>query len=175
MHRRRDFIHTSLLGSAMLFSKNLFSSPPALIPGTVRNKPVVISTWDFGRAANAGAWQVLGKGGRALDAVEAGVKITEADPEINTVGYGGLPDRDGKVTLDSCIMDEKGGCGSVMCLEHIIHPVSVARLVMEKTPHIILSGDGALQFALTNGFTKENLLTPAAGKSLEGMVEECPL
>jgi N4-(beta-N-acetylglucosaminyl)-L-asparaginase len=135
------------------------------IQGPVRNKPIVLSTWDFGRAANAEAWKVLGRQGRALDAVEAGVKTTEADPLINTVGYGGLPDREGKVTLDSCIMDEKGGCGSVMCLEHIKHPVSVARLVMEKTPHVVLSGEGALQFALANGFKKENLLTPESEKA----------
>ena len=102
----------------------------------------------------------LQKGGRALDAVENGVKIPEADPTNQTIGYGGLPDRDGHVTLDACIMDEKYNCGSVMCLEYIMHPISVARLVMEKTPHICLTSDGALQFALANGFKKENLLTP---------------
>jgi N4-(beta-N-acetylglucosaminyl)-L-asparaginase len=92
------------------------------------------------------------------------VKIPEADPTNHSVGYGGLPDRDGFVTLDACIMDEKSNCGSVMCLEHIVHPISVARLVMEKTPHVVLSGDGALEFALANGFTKENLLTPESEK-----------
>ena len=104
----------------------------------------MISTWDFGKAANAAAWEVLSKQGRALDAVEAGVKIPEADPDNHSVGYGGLPDRDGHVTLDACIMDENSNCGSVMCLEYIVHPISVARLVMEKTPHIVLAGDGAL-------------------------------
>jgi N4-(beta-N-acetylglucosaminyl)-L-asparaginase len=108
---------------------------------------------------------VLGKGGRALDAVEAGVKIPEADPNNQSVGYGGLPDRDGHVTLDACIMDELYNCGSVMCLEHIMHPISVARLVMEKTPHVVLVGDGALQFALANGFEKINLLTPESEKA----------
>jgi N4-(beta-N-acetylglucosaminyl)-L-asparaginase len=127
--------------------------------------PIVISTWNFGQAANAAAWEVLGKGGRALDAVEAGVKIPEADPNNQSVGYGGLPDRDGKVTLDACIMDEFYNCGSVMALEHIMHPISVARLVMEKTPHIVLAGDGALQFALQNGFEKINLLTPESEKA----------
>jgi len=128
-------------------------------------KPIVISTWDFGKEANAGAWNILKNGGRALDAVEAGVRITEADPHNQSVGYGGLPDRDGRVTLDACIMDENANCGSVMCLEHIKHPISVARQVMEKTPHIVLSGEGALQFALANGFKKENLLTAESEKA----------
>ena len=118
----------------------------------------------LGQPANLGAWEILSIGGRALDAVEAGVKIPEADPKNHSVGYGGLPDRDGHVTLDACIMDEHYNCGSVMCLEHIVHPVSVARLVMERTPHVILSGEGALQFALANGFKKENLLTADSEK-----------
>jgi N4-(beta-N-acetylglucosaminyl)-L-asparaginase len=102
---------------------------------------------------------VLANGGRALDAVEAGARIPEGDPNETSVGLGGLPDRDGHVTLDACIMDESGNCGAVACLQHIVHPVSVARLVMEKTPHVMLTGDGALQFALANGFQKQELLT----------------
>lgn len=125
---------------------------------------MVISTWDFGQVANLEAWKTLIAGGRALDAVEAGVKIPEADASNHSVGYGGLPDRDGHVTLDACIMDEFYNCGSVMCLEHIKHPISVARMVMEKTPHVVLSGEGALQFALANGFIKENLMTPESEK-----------
>ena len=128
-------------------------------------KPVVISTWNFGMNANREAWKILSTGGRALDAVEAGARYTEADPSVQTVGYGGFPDRDGHVTLDSCIMDEHGNCGSVAVLEHIKHPVSVARMVMEKTPHIMLDGEGALQFALANGFNKENLLTEPSEKA----------
>jgi len=122
-------------------------------------KPIVISTWNFGVSANAEAWKILWKSGSALDAVESGVHVPEADPTINTVGYGGLPDRDGRVTLDACIMDEHANIGAVACLEYIVHPISVARKVMEKTPHVMLVGDGALQFALANGFKKENLLT----------------
>lgn len=129
--------------------------------------PIVVSTWDFGKQANAGAWEVLKRGGRALDAVEMGVRIPEADPTIQTIGYGGLPDRDGKVTLDASIMDDQYNCGSVMCLEYIKHPISVARMVMEKTPHVILAGEGALQFALGNGFRKEDLLTPQSRKDYE--------
>jgi len=151
---RRDFLRNSLL-SVPVISSN-FQATTMKQP----TKPIVVSTWDFGRAANAEAWKVLKNNGRALDAIEQGARITEADQSNKTVGYGGYPDRDGRVTLDACIMDEKGNCGSVMCLEHIKHPISVARMVMEKTPHVILVAEGALQFALANGFQKENLLTP---------------
>ncbi len=154
------------------FLKNsIFSLPiiPSVTAGLkipqAGNKPIVISTWDFGKAANAEAWKILSANGRALDAIEAGARVPEADESNKTVGYGGYPDRDGRVTLDACIMDEKGNCGSVMCLEYIKHPISVARMVMEKTPHVILVGDGALQFALENGFKKENLLTPDSEKA----------
>ncbi|MHB1176745.1 MAG: N(4)-(beta-N-acetylglucosaminyl)-L-asparaginase [Daejeonella sp.] len=125
----------------------------------------MISTWDFGIAANAAAWNVLINNGRALDAVEKGVHVPEADPNNQSVGLGGFPDRDGKVTLDACIMDEFGNCGGVAALENIVHPISVARLVMEKTPHVMLVGEGALQFALKQGFKKESLLTPKSEKA----------
>ena len=134
-----------------------------LIANSLVNGPLVISTWKQPKA-NAAAQAVLDKGGRALDAVEAGVRVPEADPEDMSVGYGGRPDRDGHVTLDACIMDEKGNAGSVTFLEHIMHPISVARAVMEKTPHVMLSGEGALAFALAQGFKKENLLTAKAEK-----------
>jgi N4-(beta-N-acetylglucosaminyl)-L-asparaginase len=127
-------------------------------PNSAAGGPVVLSTWKQLKA-NEAAIAVIEKGGSALDAVEAGVKIPEADPNDTSVGYGGLPDRDGNVTLDACIMDEHGNAGSVTFLQHIMHPISVARLVMEKTPHVMLSGEGALRFALDNGFKKENLLT----------------
>lgn len=123
------------------------------------NKPIVLSTWDFGMQANAAAWTILSKGGTALDAVEQGVRLTEADPSERSVGYGGRPDRDGIVTLDACIMDDKANIGSVAGLQNIKHPISVARAVMEKTPHVMLVGDGALQFAKEQGFLEENLLT----------------
>jgi N4-(beta-N-acetylglucosaminyl)-L-asparaginase len=108
---------------------------------------------------------VLEQGGHALDAVETGVMVPEADPTDQSVGLGGLPDRDGRVTVDACIMDEQGNIGAVMALEHILHPISVARRVMEKTPHVQIVGEGALQFALTEGFEKVNLLTPASEKA----------
>ncbi len=151
---RRKFIQTSTVLASLASVQKLFAKEKEV------RKPIVISTWDFGVAANAEAWKILSKNGRALDAVEAGVQVPEGDPKETSVGLGGLPDRDGRVTLDACIMDEFANCGSVACLEHIVHPISVARKVMEKTPHVMLVGDGALQFALANGFKKENLLTP---------------
>ena len=157
---RRKFIQTAAFGS-ILFNACAADTKKAVVK---KAEPTVISTWNFGVAANAAAWAVLEKGGRALDAVEAGARVPEADESNQSVGYGGLPDRDGRVTLDSCVMDENGNAGSVCCLEHIMHPVSVARLVMEKTPHVILVGDGALDFALKNGFKKENLLTEKSKK-----------
>ncbi len=126
--------------------------------------PIVVSTWKHGLAANRAAWAILSEGGYALDAVEAGVRVPEGDPLVTSVGYGGIPDQTGKVSLDACIMDEKGQAGSVCFLQHIKHPISVARLVMENTPHVMLSGKGALKFALANGFKKENLLTPEMKK-----------
>ena len=161
MFTRRRFLHTTALSSLTLAFKNSFASAS----GNVKNHPIVISTWAPNVKANAEAWTILGKGGRALDAVEAGVQIPESDPSDQSVGYGGLPDRDGKVTLDACIMDEQGNCGSVMFLEGILHPIKLARLVMEKTPHVQLVGEGALQFALANGFKIENLLTPESEKA----------
>jgi N4-(beta-N-acetylglucosaminyl)-L-asparaginase len=162
MSTRRKFLQQSILGSAGI----LAGADKMLAAESVSAaSPIVISTWNFGAAANGAAWDILQKGGYALDAVEAGVRVPEADPKGNSVGYGGLPDRDGRVTLDACIMDEKYNCGSVMCLEHVMHAISVARLVMEKTPHIILSGEGAQKFAFANGFKKENLLTPESEKA----------
>lgn len=123
---------------------------------------MVISTWSHGLAANEAAAAVLAENGKALDAVEKGVMVPEADPNVTSVGLGGLPDADGNVTLDACIMAPNGKAGSVTYLQHILHPISVARMVMEKTPHVILSGEGALKFALDNGFEKTSLLTENA-------------
>lgn len=164
MSTRRKFLRLSLLGSAGLLVGKRLPAQNIRVTNAEADGPLVISTWDFGKAANAAAWEVLKNRGRAVDAVEQGVKVPEADPGNQSVGYGGRPDRDGRVTLDACIMDEHYNCGSVMCLEHITHAISVARLVMEKTPHVVLAGDGALQFALENGFAKENLLTPQSEK-----------
>jgi isoaspartyl peptidase/L-asparaginase-like protein (Ntn-hydrolase superfamily) len=159
MITRRSFIvKSSFAFAGISLVKNAVSQ--TFRRSTDKNFPIVISTWNHGLPANEAAWKVLSSGGHSLDAVEAGVRVPEGDPEVITVGYGGIPDACGKVTLDACIMDEKGRAGSVTYLEHIKHPISVARLVMEKTPHVMLSGKGALEFALNSGFKKENLLTP---------------
>lgn len=158
--KRRQFLTASLLTSGALLLKPWEKLGAATTFSGKSKGPVVLSTWRFGIQANEAAWQVLGKGGKALDAVEQGVRVVEADPAERSVGYGGRPDRDGRVTLDACIMDERANIGSVACLEYIKHPISVARALMEKTPHVMLVGEGALRFALDQGFKKENLLTP---------------
>ena len=160
MTTRRKFLQLGTLASLAPVTK-LFAGFKS-IKATM---PVVVSTWNFGIGANVEAWKILSTGGRSLDAVEAGARVPEGDPKETSVGLGGLPDRDGRVTLDACIMDEFANCGAVACLEHIVHPISVARKVMEKTPHVFLVGEGALQFALANGFKKENLLTPESEKA----------
>jgi N4-(beta-N-acetylglucosaminyl)-L-asparaginase len=166
MTNRRNFIKTAAIASVAVALQSFKGEPKEQKPVLPKKgkKPIVLSTWRFGIEANAAAWKILKRNGRALDAVEAGVKIPEADPKERSVGYGGRPDRDGRVTLDACIMDENGNIGSVACLEYIKHPIAVARAVMEKTPHVMLVGDGALQFALEQGFKKENLLVEQSEK-----------
>ena len=138
----------------------------------VKGKPVVISTWDAGLRANKAAWEILKDGGRALDAVEKGVMVTESEQSC-CVGLGANPDRDGFVTLDACIMDEFSNCGSVAFLERIKHPVSVARRVMEKTPHVMLVGSGAQQFAVAEGFPlEEQKLSPDAQKNYDNWLKK---
>ena len=162
MTDRRKFLKTSALASAALLVNSCANGETK--PNVKVNKPIVLSTWKFGIKANEAAWEILKNKGRALDAVEAGVMVPEADPNERSVGYGGRPDRDGRVTLDACIMDEMSNIGSVACLEFIKHPISVARAVMEKSPHVMFVGDGALQFALSQGFKKENLLVEESEK-----------
>lgn len=128
--------------------------------------PIVVATWNVPNAT-AKAWEVLQEGKSALDAVEQGVMVEEADEKNQSVGIGGLPDRDGNVTLDACIMNKEGDYGAVVCIENIKHPISVARKVMENTPHVLLAGNGAKQFAIESGFTPENLLTESSKKAWE--------
>jgi isoaspartyl peptidase/L-asparaginase-like protein (Ntn-hydrolase superfamily) len=162
MNRRKFILKSSLASAAIMTTPRMTFTSPLAKPGSEGSYPVLISTWDFGLKANEAAWKQILSGAGALDAVEHGIRVIEADPENTSVGYGGLPDRDGMVTLDACVMDEYGHAGSVTFLQHIPHPISVARMVMEKTPHVMLSGEGALQFALENGFEKQNLLTEKA-------------
>ncbi|MGI9546803.1 MAG: isoaspartyl peptidase/L-asparaginase family protein [Flavobacteriaceae bacterium] len=163
--KRRKFLEKSTLTTAGLLSAPLIAGESDIKKSknsrtglSAKKKPIVIATWDVPNATKK-AWEVLQSGGSSLDAVEQGVMIEEADEANQSVGKGGRPDRDGNVTLDACIMDKKSNCGSVVYLQNIVHPISVARKVMEETPHVILAGKGAEQFAYSLGFRKENLLT----------------
>ena len=170
MKTRRKFIKLSALGSAAVITSSTAASSlekSEHIHSKVATKPIVISTWKHGMAANEAAWKILSKNGSALDAVETGVRVTESDPNNMSVGLGGLPDREGKVTLDACIMDHENKCGAVAFLQDIENPISVARKVMEDTKHVMLVGKGAKQFALEKGFKETNLLTENAKKLWE--------
>lgn len=164
---RRTFLKQAVAGGTGIALMGCKSDALTDIPSQTGAFPRIISTWQHGLAANDAAWKNLQSGGSGLDAVEAGVRVPEADPEVRSVGYGGYPDREGIVTLDACIMDAQSRCGSVAFLRDIKHPISVARRVMEKTPHIMLCGDGALEFALEQGFERENLLTEASRQDWE--------
>ena len=126
---------------------------------TNKNNPLILSTWSHGIPANDAAWDILENNGSPMDAAEAGARVPEADPTITSVGFGGFPDEQGNVTLDSCVMDHTGNCGSVAFLQNIMHPVSVARKVMEETKHVMIVGEGARQFAISQGFKEIDLLT----------------
>ena len=134
--------------------------------------PIVLSTWIHGLEANRAAWDLLSKGGKAVDAVEKGVRVTEADLANRSVGIGGRPDRDGHVTLDACIMDEKSRCGAVAFMEGIAHPISVARAVMETTQHVMLVGEGAEKFAIENGFEQAKMPIPEVKKDWQNWKKE---
>ena len=152
--KRRDFLKTGAIGITV----------PSVIFGdsninTNKNNPIILSTWNHGLPANDVAWKVLENDGSAMDAAEAGARVAEADPTITSVGFGGLPDEQGNVTLDACVMDSNGNAGSVAFLQNIKHPVSVARKVMEDTKHVMLVGEGARLFAVSQGFEEMDLLT----------------
>ena len=158
--QRRKFLQTAGLSATAIVTQPLLAKEHKRAPKrNVAIKPLTLCTWNFHRAS-AKSWEVLSSGGTALDAVEQGVMVEESDLSNQTVGKGGRPDRDGAVTLDACIMDSNGNCGSVVYLQNIAHPIQVARKVMEETPHAMLAGKGAEQFAYEMGFKKENLLTP---------------
>ncbi|MCI4569124.1 N(4)-(beta-N-acetylglucosaminyl)-L-asparaginase [Lysobacter sp. CFH 32150] len=162
MSNRRQFLQTSLMAATALALPRGAAAGGIDAKTATSNGARVVSTWDFGVGANQAAWPVLAKGGSALDAVETGARWAEGDLCNSTVGRCGYPDRDGVVTLDASIMDGDGRCGAVAALQDIVHPVSVARRVMERTPHVMLVGEGAQQFALQQGFVKEQLRTKEA-------------
>lgn len=174
--KRKTFLKTGAAAATSMLIPGIASSiakdfPGSPMPGGA-DKTVIISTWNFGAAVTETAYATLKSGGSLLDAVEKAINIVESDPKVTSVGIGGYPDRDGHVTLDACIMDEHGNAGSVLFLEHIEHPISVARAVMEKTPHVILTGDGALQFALEQGFKRGDFLTDDAKEALKKWLKE---
>ncbi len=152
--KRREFFKKSAVGLAA--SSTIFGGTDIK---TNKNNPLILSTWSHGIPANDAAWDILENNGSPMDAAEAGARVPEADPTITSVGFGGLPDEQGNVTLDSCVMDHTGNCGSVAFLQNIMHPVSVARKVMEETKHVMLVGEGARQFAISQGFKEIDLLT----------------
>ncbi len=181
---RRDFIKLASVGAAGL-AVNACAGTDESSTGKTPQKeavtskenelkelPIVVSTWKHGLKANEAAWEILSESGYALDAVEAGVRVSESDPMERSVGYGGRPDRDGHVTLDACIMNELYDCGSVAFLRDIKNPISVARKVMTDTPHVMLVGEGAKQFALDNGFVEEDLLVPDSEKEWKEWLKE---
>lgn len=148
---RRELLKTLGLGGLFLAANKI-----GIAGVSANTKPIVLSTWHGqSKVANAAAWEVLRNNGNALDAVEKGVMTQENDWGNCCVGLGGNPDRDGYVTLDASIMNHKNECGSVAFLERIKNPIQVARAVMEKSPHIMLVGKGAQQFAMANGFKLE--------------------
>jgi N4-(beta-N-acetylglucosaminyl)-L-asparaginase len=170
--KRRNFIQTGVLASAAAVTactttEDKKTSGGISNPNSVAGLPITIATWNPNTGAVDAAMAKITEGKTALDAVEAGARVPEADPNDTSVGYGGFPDRDGNVTLDACIMDWKMNCGSVTYLRNIKHPISVARKVMENTPHVMLSGKGALEFAVSEGFQQEEMLTENAKKAWE--------
>jgi N4-(beta-N-acetylglucosaminyl)-L-asparaginase len=173
--KRRNFIKkASATGLGIIAVSSTFISSDvtsatkkaALTPNLKPSKPMVIATWNSLLAVETAA-KILQNGGAALDAVEQGCRVEEANEDGQSVGKGGLPDRDGNVTLDACIMDEKGNYGAVLGVKNIMHVISVARKVMEDTPHVMLVAEGAEQFAVSKGFKRENLLTEKAKKAWE--------
>ncbi|MBL7941805.1 MAG: N(4)-(beta-N-acetylglucosaminyl)-L-asparaginase [Flavobacteriales bacterium] len=178
-HSRRNFLATGATGITALSLAPLLqacgedpaTSATPVTPLTYKGG-LVLSTWDFGLKSNEEAWRVLQSGGNAVDMAEKGVNLCEADLTELSVGLGALPDREGHTTLDACIMAPNGKAGSVMFLENIKHPASVARRVMEKTPHVQLVGDGAYRFAISEGFPHDDYKNPEAVKAYEAWLKE---
>ena len=164
--KRRDFFKSGLIGLSLpsfLFGKSTVDRN--------NNNPVIITTWNYPRA-NEAAIKTLNNNGNAMDAAEAGCRVLEADEKNIYIGIGSLPDEIGKVTLDSCVMDSNGNCGSVAFLQNIVHPVSVARKVMEDTKHVMLVGEGARKFAISKGFKQRNLLTKESRKAWRNWLKD---
>jgi len=172
--KRRTFIDQSAMGvGGLLVSPSLIKNPipTKKLEDNLSQSPYVLSTWNVPKATQT-AGVALEKGVNALDATVAGVAIEEANVLNTTVGKGGAPNRDGIVSLDACVMNHEGQCGSVMAVENIVHVAALAKAVMNHTPHVILAGRGALKFALEQGYVKENLLSEASKKRWEKWLEK---
>jgi N4-(beta-N-acetylglucosaminyl)-L-asparaginase len=168
MTNRRNFLQKIAATSALLVPAGLVNASSISNKKKARTekfKPLILSTWNHGMPANDRAWEVLSQTGNLVDAVEEGVKVTELDLDNLSVGLQGLPDREGIATLDASIMKGDGSCGSVAFVRQVKHPISLARKVMDETPHVMLVGEGARQFAMGNGFAMENeVLSPKANE-----------
>jgi N4-(beta-N-acetylglucosaminyl)-L-asparaginase len=164
MDSRRLFLKKSLLTGTLLIPSFLTDAANLKTKKNSKGKkPLILSTWNHGMPANDRAWEVLMKSGNLVEAVEEGVKVTELDLENLSVGLQGLPDREGITTLDASIMKGDGSCGSVAFVRQIKHPITLARMVMEETPHVLLAGEGARQFAISQGMILEpEVLSPKA-------------
>ena len=165
--KRRNFIFD-------IFSIGLMSSISTRLKANNLNfSPMVrsISTWKT-TEANLKAGSLLDNGTDALNAAVIGVAVEEENPKNTTVGYGGAPDRSGNVTLDACVMNHLGDCGSVVAVENIMNVARLAKDVMEKTPHVMLAGKGAEEFAISKGYKKINLLTEKSKKDWEKWLED---
>ncbi|MDO9551174.1 isoaspartyl peptidase/L-asparaginase family protein [Rhodonellum sp.] len=166
MSQRRNFLKKTLITTGLLLPGGISKAASGLYGTALASekfKPLLLSTWNHGMPANDRAWEVLNRTGNLVDAVEEGVKVTELDMENLSVGLQGLPDREGIPTLDASIMKGDGSCGTVAFVRQVKHPISLARKVMDETPHVMLVGEGARQFAIAQGFPMESeKLSPKA-------------
>ena len=170
--KRRSFIHSlSLAGLFPSFSSQHFNLKKTARQEVVKNDPIALCTWNF-IEANAAAGKALKEGNDALTAAILAAQIEEENPDNSTVGFGGAPDRDGQVTLDACVMNHQGNCGAVLAVEGVVHVAALARDVMEKTPHVMLSGKGAEDFARTLNYPSQPLLTETAKRNWEEWKKE---
>lgn len=172
--QRRRFVQLGLAGSAAYLAgcgTSGTADGPIVKDQLPTGGPLVLSTWDHGLPANERAWEVLHSGGTVLDAVEQGVMVVESDFTNRSVGLGGNPDRDGRVTLDACIQDHDGRAGAVAFIQRYEHPISIARAVMERTPHVMLVGDGGERWAAENGFETKEVDLPEVRAAYEKWLE----